>query len=216
MARRSGRHGRRKVNVPNVVGTSRTAARGSFTTIELNYSESSINTSEASLSQITESQAISGGQTVLIGSTIPFTYYNYVAPTPVPVPVAPTPVPAAPTPAPTPVPAAPTPAPTPVPAAPTPTPAPTPAAPTPPPAPTPAAPTPAPTPTPAAPTPAPTPTPAAPTPTPAASGGCTVGAVCGETYYSQGQSGCSCYEGCYRLKRYNSSCNCVNSGGLIC
>jgi hypothetical protein len=40
--------------------------------------------------------------------------------------------------------------------------------------------------------------------------------VCGETYYSQGQSGCSCYEGCYRLKRYNSSCSCVNSGGLIC
>ena len=183
MARRSGRHGRRKVNVPNVVGTSRTAARGSFTTIELNYSESSINTSEASLSQITESQAISSGQTVLIGSTIPFTYYNYVAPTPVPVPAAPTPVPAAPTP----VPAAPTPAPTPVPAAPTPAPTPTPAAPTP-----------------------------APTPVPVAGGGCTVGQVCGETYYSQGQGGCSCFEGCYRLKRYNSSCNCVNSGGLIC
>ena len=49
MARRSGRHGRRKVNVPNVVGTSRTAARVSFTTIGLDYSESSINTSDASL-----------------------------------------------------------------------------------------------------------------------------------------------------------------------
>ena len=154
MARRSGRHGRRKVIVPNVVGTSRTAARGSFTTIGLDYSESSTSTSDISLSEITQSQSVVSGQTVLIGSTVPFVYYSYVAPTPVP---------AAPTPAPTPVPAAPTPAPTPV-----------------------------------------------------AGAGCTVGAVCGETYYSQGQSGCSCYEGCYRLKRYNSSCSCVNSGGLIC
>jgi hypothetical protein len=40
--------------------------------------------------------------------------------------------------------------------------------------------------------------------------------VCGEAYYSYGQSGCSCFEGCYRLQRYNSSCSCVNSGGLIC
>ena len=98
--------------------------------------------------------------------------------------------------------------------------APTPVAPTP----TPVAPTPtpvAPTPTPVAPTPtpvAPTPTPVAPTPTPVAPTpvGCTVGQVCGETYYDYGQSGCSCFEGCYRLKRYNSSCACVNSGGLIC
>ena len=97
---------------------------------------------------------------------------------------------------------------------PTPTPvAPTPVAPTP----TPVAPTPvAPTPTPVAPTPvAPTPTPVAPTPTPTA--GCaTFNQVCGEQYYDYGSSGCSCFEGCYRLMRYNSSCNCVISGGLLC
>ena len=108
MARRSGRHGRRKVNVPNVVGTSRTAARGSFTTIGLDYSESSTSTSDISLSEITQSQSVVSGQTVLIGSTVPFVYYSYVAPTPVP---------AAPTPAPTPVPAAPTPSPAPTPVA---------------------------------------------------------------------------------------------------
>ena len=88
-------------------------------------------------------------------------------------------------------------------------------------APTPVAPTPtpvAPTPTPVAPTPtpvAPTPTPTAPTPTPTA--GCaTFNQVCGEQYYDYGSGGCSCFEGCYRLMRYNSSCNCVISGGLIC
>ena len=86
-------------------------------------------------------------------------------------------------------------------------------------APTPVAPTPtpvAPTPTPVAPTPvAPTPTPVAPTPTPTA--GCaTFNQVCGEQYYDYGSSGCSCFEGCYRLMRYNSSCNCVISGGLLC
>jgi hypothetical protein len=54
------------------------------------------------------------------------------------------------------------------------------------------------------------------TPPPPPPPGCTVGQVCGEVYYSYGQSGCSCFEGCYRLQRYNSSCSCVNSGGLIC
>ena len=87
------------------------------------------------------------------------------------------------------------------------------------PSPTPVAPTPvAPTPTPTAPTPtptAPTPTPTAPTPTPTA--GCaTFNQVCGEQYYDYGSSGCSCFDGCYRLLRYNSFCNCVLSGGLLC
>jgi hypothetical protein len=64
--------------------------------------------------------------------------------------------------------------------------------------------------------PPPPPPPIIATPPPPPPPGCTVGQVCGEVYYSYGQSGCSCFEGCYRLQRYNSSCSCVNSGGLIC
>ena len=95
---------------------------------------------------------------------------------------------------------------TPTPVTPTPV-TPTPVTPTP----TPVTPTPV-TPTPVTPTPTPvTPTPVAPTPVV-----CTPNAVCGETTYNYNQGGCTCTEGCVRLKRYNSSCDCVNSGPLIC
>ncbi len=81
----------------------------------------------------------------------------------------------------------------------------------------------APTVTPTAPTvtpTAPTVTPTAPTVTPTAptgGGGCTPGAVCGESIVPCGSSGCTCCpDGCTRLRRYTSTCACVNSGGLLC
>jgi beta-lactam-binding protein with PASTA domain len=46
---------------------------------------------------------------------------------------------------------------------------------------------------------------------------CTPGAVCGESIVPCGSSGCTCCpEGCTRLRRYTSTCACVNSGGLLC
>ena len=80
--RNSGKHGRRKVSVPNVTGSSRSNAQTSITAASLTYSESSTNTSDSGLSQIVQSQGISSGSVVLIGSDVPFTYYNYVAPPP--------------------------------------------------------------------------------------------------------------------------------------
>ena len=203
MARLFGKHGRRKTNVPNLSSRTRAQAQSDLSNKGLSFSESSINTSNSGLNNLIQSQGTTAESTVLIGSNVSFVYYTYVAPTPVaPTPVTPTPV--APTPTPTPV--------TPTPVTPTPV-TPTPVTPTPTPrTPTPVAPSPV-TPTPVAPSPV-TPTPVAPTPV---ASGCNppVGSIC-ERYYSYGSSGCSCFEGCYRIGRINSSCNCGSLGGMIC
>ena len=82
--RNFGKHGRRKVSVPNVTGSTRSNAQIAITSAQLTYSESSTNTSDIGLSQVVQSQGVSSGSVVLIGSNIPFTYYNYVAPPVVP------------------------------------------------------------------------------------------------------------------------------------
>jgi hypothetical protein len=43
-----------------------------------------------------------------------------------------------------------------------------------------------------------------------------VGGFC-EVYYPPGSGGCTCQpDGCWRLGRYNSSCNCSSLGGFLC
>ena len=75
-----GIHGRRKVNVPNLSGRTRSQAQSDLNSVGLNYSETSTNTSDSGLSNLIQSQGTTAGTVALIGDTVPFVYYNYVAP----------------------------------------------------------------------------------------------------------------------------------------
>lgn len=83
MRRRSGRPSRggiRKVTIPNLSGLTRTQAQSLLASLGLTYSESTTNTSDLGLTNYIESQSISSGFTVNIGTAIPFSYYTYVNP----------------------------------------------------------------------------------------------------------------------------------------
>jgi hypothetical protein len=83
MRRRSGigkKTGVRKVNVPNLSGLTRSQAITAIQAAGLNYSESTTDTSDSGLTNYIQSQGTSSGDTVLIGTSLPFVYYNYVAP----------------------------------------------------------------------------------------------------------------------------------------
>jgi len=86
MRRRSGRSGRggiRKVTIPNLSGLTRAQAQSLLTSLGLTYSESTTNTSDSGLTNYISSQSLSSGSTVVIGSSLPFVYYNYIDPGPV-------------------------------------------------------------------------------------------------------------------------------------
>jgi len=80
MEKRTGKHGRRKVNVPNLSGLTRAQAQAAITARGLLYSESSTNTSDLNNSDKISSQSVSAGSAVLFGETVPFVYFNYVDP----------------------------------------------------------------------------------------------------------------------------------------
>ena len=79
MRRRSGRPSRggiRKVTIPNLSGLTRTQAQSLLASLGLTYSESTTNTSDLGLTNYIESQSISSGFTVNIGTAVPFSYYT--------------------------------------------------------------------------------------------------------------------------------------------
>jgi hypothetical protein len=80
MEKRTGRHGRRKVNVPNLSGLTREQAQAELTARGFQYSESSTDTSDSNNTNKISSQSVSAGSTAVFGSTIPFVYFNYVNP----------------------------------------------------------------------------------------------------------------------------------------
>jgi hypothetical protein len=80
MGRFFGRHGRRKVNVPDLSGLTRSQAQTSLTDKGLNYSESATSTDNISLGLSVANQGTAAGTTVLYGDTVSFSYYNYIAP----------------------------------------------------------------------------------------------------------------------------------------
>jgi hypothetical protein len=80
MDKRTGKHGRRKVTVPNLSGLTRSQAQSAITSRGLQYSESSTTTSDLNNSDKISSQSIAAGAAVLFGETIPFVYFNYVNP----------------------------------------------------------------------------------------------------------------------------------------
>ena len=79
-SRKGGKVGIRKVTVPNLSGLTRLQAQSLLSSLGLNYSESTTNTSTSSLADSIASQGFSHNSTVPIGSTLPFVYYNYVDP----------------------------------------------------------------------------------------------------------------------------------------
>jgi hypothetical protein len=83
MRKRPGRAGNRKTGVPNLSGLTRSQARTALESAGFIYSESSQETNTSGLDLLINSQGISSGTAMPIGSTISFVYYNYVAPAPV-------------------------------------------------------------------------------------------------------------------------------------
>jgi len=79
-SRKGGRVGIRKVTVPNLSGLTRSQAQSLLSSLGLNYSESTTNTSTLALTDGIASQGSAHSSTVSIGSTVPFVYYNYVDP----------------------------------------------------------------------------------------------------------------------------------------
>lgn len=80
MLRFLGKHGRRKVVVPNLINLSKTAARSTLQALGLTYSETSSNTENSSINDLVQSQGVAEGTTVLYGDQVSYTYAVYVAP----------------------------------------------------------------------------------------------------------------------------------------
>jgi hypothetical protein len=74
--------GIRKVIVPNLSGLSRSQAKTALESVGLTWSETASNIENINIDQSIVNQGISSGVTVNIGTSISFTYYNYVAPPP--------------------------------------------------------------------------------------------------------------------------------------
>ncbi len=83
MRRRSGRSGSRRSSIPNLSGLTRSQAIAAIQSAGFRYSESEEETNDSGLNSLIRSQSFSAGTIAPLGSTIPFTYYNYVAPAPV-------------------------------------------------------------------------------------------------------------------------------------
>lgn len=86
MRRRGGRFGRRKVNVPNLSGLSRSQAKSLLESVGLNWSENSTSVQNINLDQSIIDQETPHNSVVRIGETVSFNYYTYVAPPPPPAP----------------------------------------------------------------------------------------------------------------------------------
>ena len=80
MARKFGKHGRRKKQVPNLSGLTRSQAQTELTARGFSYSESSSNTATSGDDTMIASQSIAADTTLLYGESVPFVYYTYVAP----------------------------------------------------------------------------------------------------------------------------------------
>lgn len=74
------RFGIRKVNVPNLSGLSRSQAKATLSAVGLTWTETENTTTNSSLDQSLVSQGITHNTAVIIGSSVPITYYQYVAP----------------------------------------------------------------------------------------------------------------------------------------
>jgi hypothetical protein len=74
--------GIRKVIVPNLSGLSRSQAKTALESVGLTWSETASNVENINIDQSIVNQGTSSGVTVNIGTSISFTYYNYVAPPP--------------------------------------------------------------------------------------------------------------------------------------
>jgi hypothetical protein len=79
-SRKGNRVGIRKVTVPNLYGLTRTQAQSILSALGLIYSESSTSTSNLVLDNTVASQDSSYNSTVLIGASVPFSYYYYINP----------------------------------------------------------------------------------------------------------------------------------------
>lgn len=75
-----GKHGTRKVTVPDLSLLSITQARTALTNLGLNYSDTATNTSNSGDGEKIFGQSPTSGTVVIIGSTVSINYYNYVAP----------------------------------------------------------------------------------------------------------------------------------------
>jgi hypothetical protein len=74
--------GIRKVIVPDLSGLSRSQAKTALESVGLTWSETASNIENINIDQSIVNQGTSSGVTVNIGTSISFTYYNYVAPPP--------------------------------------------------------------------------------------------------------------------------------------
>lgn len=68
----------KKITVPNLSGLSRSQAQSVLNMLGINYAESTTTTSDSSLTSKVSSQNYNPGETLTIGSTLSFVYYNYV------------------------------------------------------------------------------------------------------------------------------------------
>jgi len=69
-----------RVNVPNLSGLTQSQAQSVLSAVGLSWIETPSTTSNIGINLNIVDQGIPAGTTVLIGSQVPFTYYNYVAP----------------------------------------------------------------------------------------------------------------------------------------
>ena len=78
--RRFGNIGIKKVIVPDLSGLTKSQAEATLSASGLSWTETPSTTSDININLNIVSQGIAAGTTVLIGSQVPFTYYDYVAP----------------------------------------------------------------------------------------------------------------------------------------
>ena len=78
--RRFGNIGIKKVIVPDLSGLTRSQAQATLSAAGLSWTETPSTTSNININLNIVSQGTAAGTTVLIGSQVPFTYYNYEAP----------------------------------------------------------------------------------------------------------------------------------------
>ena len=84
MPRFLGRGGTRKVSVPTLSGLTRAGAINALQTRGLQYLESILITNDSSLANFIHSHSFSSGAVLIVGTPIPFVYYEYQPPTCVP------------------------------------------------------------------------------------------------------------------------------------
>lgn len=76
--KRSSSRAPRKTTVPDLTGLTRTQAQAAITAAGLVYSESATTGADSGQDQKILSQSSAANQVVLVGDTVPYTYYSYV------------------------------------------------------------------------------------------------------------------------------------------